>query len=75
MTMSGRSVATTPCPVVRGLQHGRRDNFICMNEHIFAAKSLAAHFVPIMTDSASSLPELATGFSYRIGDANDLSEA
>jgi len=38
-------------------------------------KSLAAHFVPLMTDSASSLPELATGFSYRVGDANDLSEA
>jgi hypothetical protein len=38
-------------------------------------KSLAAHFVPIMTDSASSLPELATGFSYRVGDANDFSEA
>jgi hypothetical protein len=34
-------------------------------------KSLAAHFLPIMTDSASSLPELAIGFSYRVGDAND----
>jgi hypothetical protein len=42
-----------------------------MNEHIFAAQVACSSFPPIMTDSASSLPELTIGFSYLVGDAND----